>query len=391
MLDFKYYMPTRIFFGQHPIQTVVDEIVSRKYRKVLIHGSTNIDRYAPGLLSELQTRLQTSGVDSLFLGGVVPNPRLSVAKSGIELCRKENVDFVLAVGGGSAIDSSKCIALGTKYDGDVWDFYCGKANLTECLPVGVILTHAASGSETSDGSVITNEAIWKKRDFGSDALRPKFAFMNPEYTFSLSPKQTAFGVADIIMHTMERYFTPTKNVDLTDGLCEAIIRDTMKNARIVLNDPKHYDARAAIMWAGSICHNGLLSCGRKGDWSTHKIEHAVGGMFDIAHAAGVVAIWGSWARYVAPNNIPRFVKFAVNVMGCKNDPANPERTELDGICAMESFFREIGLFTSFAGLNIRLADKEMDELADEVVIKGAIGNLQKLGKEDVKQILAMSN
>ena len=351
MLDFKYYMPTRIFFGQHPIQTVVDEIVSRKYRKVLIHGSTNIDRYAPRLLSELQTRLQTSGVDSLFLGGVVPNPRLSVAKSGIELCRKENVDFVLAV----------------------------------------ILTHAASGSETSDGSVITNEAIWKKRDFGSDALRPKFAFMNPEYTFSLSPKQTAFGVADIIMHTMERYFTPTKNVDLTDGLCEAIIRDTMKNARIVLNDPKDYDARAAIMWAGSICHNGLLSCGRKGDWSTHKIEHAVGGMFDIAHAAGVVAIWGSWARYVAPNNIPRFVKFAVNVMGCKNDPANPERTALDGICAMESFFREIGLFTSFAGLNIRLADKEMDELADEVVIKGAIGNLQMLGKEDVKQILAMSN
>ncbi len=387
MLDFRYYMPTKVIFGHFGAKEAIAEIVEGKYKSVLIHASDRVDKHFPGLVESLQIGLSKEGIDSCFLGGVVPNPRLSIAEKGIKMCKEKGIDFILAIGGGSAIDSAKCIGYGALVDHPVWDFYCGKSKPKGCLPVGVILTRAASGSETSDGSVITNEDGWLKRDCGSDYARPKFAIMNPVNTYSLSPFLTAIGVADILMHTMERYFTPTRNVDLIDGLCEAILRDVMRQGEILITDPQNYEARAAVMWAASICHNGLLSTGRKGDWATHKIEHAISGMFDVHHGAGVAALWSTWARYVYQNDVKRFVKFAVNAMGIIPDYFDDNETALRGILAMEDYFRKLGLGVTLKELGIELSLEQAEELANEITINGPVGNFTKLEKEDVVNIL----
>ena len=314
MFDFNYFTPTKVVFGKDSESKLVDLVKEFGGKKLLIHyGGGSVIR--SGLLKRVTDSLDAAGIQYVTLGGAVPNPHLSLVYEGIELCKKENVDFLWAVGGGSAIDSAKAIGYGVCNEGDVWDFYDYKRQAKGCLPLGVILTLSATGSEMSDSSVITKEEGLVKRGYSSDYSRPKFAIMNPDLTKTLPDYQTACGCADIMMHTMERYFTNGGNMELTDALAEGLLRTVKKNALILVKDPDNYDARAEVMWAGSLSHNGLTGCGNDGgDWMTHKLEHELGGLYDVAHGAGLAAIWGSWARYVYKDCLPRFKKFALNVM-----------------------------------------------------------------------------
>ena len=288
MKDFNYYAPTEVVFGKESEEQVARLVKKYGGTKVLVHyGGQSAIR--SGLLPKIFDLLNQAGIDFVKLGGVVPNPRLSLAQKGIELCRKEGVDFILAVGGGSVIDSSKCIAYGVPYEGNVWDFYLSKAKATAMLPLAAVLTIPAAGSEMSESSVITNEEGDVKLGYSNNLSRPKFAIMNPCRTFTLPPYQTAAGVTDMMMHTMERYFTKDDDMDLTTEIAEAMLR-SMKNAVFaVLKNPEDYRNRAQIMWGGSLMHNGLTGCGVSDDWATHQLEHELSGMFDVTHGAGLAA------------------------------------------------------------------------------------------------------
>ena len=349
MFDFKYFTPTKVLFGRGAETKAAEMIRAFGGTKVLVHyGKGSVIR--SGLLQRVTNQLTEAGIPFVTLGGAVPNPRLSLVYEGIALCRKEGVDFLLAVGGGSAIDSAKAIGYGVANEGDVWDFYEGRRKPAACLPLGVILTLAATGSEMSDSSVITKEEGLVKRGCNTDLCRPKFALMNPELTMTVSAYQTACGCSDIMMHTMERYFTNGGNMEITDALAEGLLRTVMAKAEILAKNPADYDARAEVMWAGSLSHNGLTGCGScGGDWMTHKLEHELGGLYDVAHGAGLTAIWGSWARYVYRDCLPRFRRFAVHVMGIAPDGTD-EEIALRGIEALEAFFRRIGMPTSLREL-----------------------------------------
>lgn len=391
MENFNYYTPTKVVFGKGTEEQVGELVKSCGCRKVLVHyGSGSVKR--TGLLDRIYHALDEAEISYVSLGGVVPNPHLSLVYEGIELCRKEGVDFLLAVGGGSVIDSAKAIGYGIANGGDVWDFYDGKRTASSCLPIGTVLTIAAAGSEMSNSSVITKEDGGIKRGYKSDYCRPRFAVMNPELTMTLPPYQTACGCVDIMMHTMERYLNQAENMELTDGISEHLIRTVMKNARILLDDPENYEARAEVMWAGSLSHNGLTGCGTDGgDWATHQLEHELGGMFDVAHGAGLAAVWGSWARYVVDARPERFAKFAVNVMGTE-DTGDVMQTALKGIEAMEAFYRSIEMPTNLRELGIEPTEEEMRELALKCSFFGKrkIGCVKKLDQEDTYQIYKMA-
>ena len=393
MRDFVYYAPTEVVFGRSAEEQTAR--LAKKYggRKVLVHYGGGSARRS-GLLDKVCGLLEAEGIQYITLGGVVPNPRLGLVHEGIELCRKNQIDLILAVGGGSAIDSSKAIAYGVPYEGDVWDFFCGKAVPVEALPVGAVVTNPASGSEMSDSCVITNEAEKDKRGYSSQLGRCRFAVLNPERTFTLPPYQTAAGVADIMMHTMERYFSNDMDMDLTEALAEALLRTLMENARKVMDNPQDYRARAQIMWGGSLSHNGLTECGMLRDWANHKMEHELSGMFDVTHGAGLTALWPTWARYVYKTNLPRFVRFAENVMGIAPNPQNPEETALKGIAAMEDFYRSIKMPVTISELLGRKASREeIEEMARRCSHDGAItvGKLRELGREDMKAIYSLAN
>ncbi len=387
MENFNYYAPTRVVFGKGTELQTGELVRECRCRKVLVHyGSGSVKR--SGLLDRIYEALEKAGVDYVALGGVVPNPRLSLVYEGIELCKKEAVDFILAVGGGSVIDSAKAIGYGMANEGDVWDFYARKRTAEGCLPLGVVLTIAAAGSEMSDSSVITNENGWIKRGYSSNYVRPKFAVMNPELTMTLPAYQTESGCVDIMMHTMERYLNQAENMELTDGFSEHLIRTVMKNAKILLENPRDYGARAEVMWAGSLSHNGLTGCGTDGgDWASHQLEHELGGMFDVAHGAGLAAVWGSWARYVMDARPERFARFAVQAMGVE-DTGNAVETARKGIEAMEEFYRSIEMPTSLKELGIEPTEDEIQELARKCSFDGSrtIGCVKKLGQEDIYQI-----
>ena len=391
MFDFKYYTPTKVFFGKNTELKVADLIKEFGGTKILIHyGGGSVVR--SGLLKRVTDTLDNAGISYVTLGGAVPNPHLSLVYEGIELCKKEGVDFLLAVGGGSAIDSAKAIGYGVANGGDVWDFYDYKRKAEGCLPLGVILTIAATGSEMSDSSVITKEEGLVKRGYSSDYSRARFAILNPELTMTLPDYQTACGCTDIMMHTMERYFTNGGNMDLTDALAEGLLRTVKDNAIILRDDPKNYDARAEVMWAGSLAHNGLTGCGNDGgDWMTHKLEHELGGLYDVAHGAGLAAIWGSWARYVYKDCLPRFKKFAVNVMGV-TDEGTDEEIALKGIEAMEDFYRAINMPTNLRELGVTVADGDLELMAHKcaVGVGGEMGSAKLLNEEDMLNIFRMS-
>lgn len=391
MNNFNYYTPTKVVFGKKTEENAGVLVKEQGCKKVLLHyGSGSVKRN--GLLDRIMKSLDDAGIPYVSLGGVVPNPRLSLVYNGIDLCKKEGVDFILAVGGGSVIDSAKAIGYGAANKGDVWDFYMKKRVPDACLPIGVVLTISAAGSEMSNSSVITNEDGWLKRGCNYDFCRPKFAIMNPEITMTLPTYQTESGCVDIMMHTMERYLNHGENMELTDGISENLICTVMKNAKILLNDPDSYDARAEVMWAGSLSHNGLTGCGTDGgDWATHQLEHELGGMFDVAHGAGLAAVWGSWARYVVDERPERFAKFAINVMGVEPTDDLME-TAIRGIEKMEEFYRFVNMPTSLKELGIDPTEEQLKELAYKCSFKGTrtIGCVKKLNQQDMYNIYKMA-
>ena len=392
MKDFKYYTPTEVVFGEKSEEKVARLVKKHGGTKVLVHygGQSAIKS---GLLDKVCGLLSEEGIEFFKLGGVVPNPRLSKVYEGIDLCRKEGIDFILAVGGGSVIDSAKAIACGVPFEGDVWDFYLGKLHAEVCLPVASVLTIPAAGSEMSESSVITNEDGGVKLGYSNDITRPKFAIMNPVRTFTLPPYQTAAGVTDMIMHTMERYFTHDDDMTLTTEVAEAVMRTLMDSVFAVLKNPEDYRHRAQIMWGGSIAHNGLTGCGVADDWATHQLEHELSGMFDVTHGAGLAAVWPSWARYVYKENVSRFVRFAVNVMGVPNDFTDPEGTALKGIEAMERFYHAIGMPVNIHELIGRdITDDEIKEMARKCSrdYKSTQGCFKVLDHSDMEAIYRMA-
>ena len=392
MKDFNYYAPTEVVFGEQSEEQVARLVKKYGGTKVLVHyGGQSAVR--SGLLDKVCSLLSEEGVEFVKLGGVVPNPRLSLAQEGIELCRKENVDFILAVGGGSVIDSAKCIAYGVCFSGNVWDIYLGKAVPTTMLPLAAVLTIPAAGSEMSESSVITNADGDVKLGYSNALSRPKFAIMNPRRTFTLPPYQTAAGVTDMIMHTMERYFSKDDDMDLTTDLAEALMRRMKTAVFDVLRNPEDYRQRAQIMWGGSLAHNGLTGCGISDDWATHQLEHELSGMFDVTHGAGLAAIWPSWARYVMHENLSRFVRFAVNVMDVPNDFADPEGTALKGIEAMECFYHAIGMPINIRELIGRdITDEEIKEMTRKCSrnYTSTCGCLKVLKADDMEAIYKMA-
>lgn len=387
MQDFEYYTPTHVVFGKHAVERVGELITGQNGKKVLIHyGGGSAKR--SGLLDRVTDALEQSGISYVMLGGVVPNPRLGLVREGIALCKREGVDFILAVGGGSVIDSSKAIAYGIANDCDVWDFYAKKRVPQACAPVGTILTIAAAGSEMSNSSVITNEDGWLKRGLSTELCRCKFAIMDPTLTYTLPAYQTASGAADVMMHTMERYFTQVDTLGLTDSIAESLLKSVMRDVTAALKNPEDYDARAGLMWASSLSHNGLTGCGTDGgDWSCHQLEHELSGKYDVAHGAGLCAVWSSWARTVMPANPARFAKFAIQVMGVQPG-ADDIETANRGIDAMEAFFQSIGMPVRINQMGIELTEEDMRELAYKCSFMDTrkIGRFVPLDKEAIYKV-----
>ena len=387
-----YYTPTRVTFGIGAEEAAATELIREGARNVLIHyGSDRVIRN--GLIEGVERRLDEAGIRSTRLGGVVPNPRLSLVRKGIELCRSEKIDFILAVGGGSVIDSAKCIGYGVAYDGDVWDFYSQKATPKASLPVGCILTMAAAGSEMSDSSVITNEDGWLKRGCNSDVCRLRFALLNPALTYTLPSYQTACATVDIMMHTMERYFTGGNSLALTDELAFSLLRSVKEAGTRALEKPDDYQARATLMWASSLSHNGLMAVGNdtRGDWACHQLEHELSGMFDVAHGAGLAAIWPSWARYNIGTDPARIAKLGYNVFNVTDSGQADRDAELT-IEAVEAFYRSIGMPVRISGLGINLTDGDIDQLALKCTFFGkrTIGAFRKLDGKMIRDIYTLA-
>lgn len=386
MENFTFKNATKIIFGKDTENQVGIETASYGGKVLLHYGGGSIKKY--GLYGRILKSLRDAGLKIIELGGVQPNPRLSLVKKGIDICRKEKVDFILAVGGGSAIDSAKAVASGVSYNGDVWDFYTGKAVVDKVIPVGVVLTIPAAGSEASNGSVITNEEGLYKRAFTSEKLRPRFAILNPEISYTLPSYQTACGVSDIMAHIMERYFTKVKNVDLTDRLCEATLKTVISNIPIILKEPENYEARAEIMWAGTIAHNDILGTGRIGDWGSHGMEHELSGIYDIAHGAGLSIIFPAWMKYVYKQDVEKFAQFAVRVWNVEPDFKDIEKTALEGIETLKDFYEKIGLPITLKEANIPY--DRLEEMAEKCTEGGPVGNFVRLDKSDVLEILKLA-
>lgn len=391
--SFEYFSPTRVIFGKETEKQTGKLI--REYggsRVLVLYGGKSAVR--SGLLDLVKESLKEEELYFQELGGIVPNPHLDKVYEGIEIGKNEGIDFLLAVGGGSVIDTVKAIAYGLgEPEKDVWELYEHTRKARKCLPVASVLTIAAAGSETSRSSVITNEKTLEKRAYDDNLARPKFAIMNPEFTKTLPDYQTESGCTDIMMHTIERYFTNGGNMEITDALAEGLLRTVMENAKILHTEPDNYDARAEIMWAGSLAHNDLTGCGNDGgDFMSHKLEHELGGMFDVTHGAGLAAIWPSWARYVYKYCLPRFVKYAKNVMGVTAGGSD-EETALLGIKAMEEFYHSIGMPVNLKELGIHPTEEQIREMAEGCLKASgsATGSAKKLDLQDMIRIYQMAN
>lgn len=392
MLNFTFCVPTRFVFGRGVEKETGREIKAFGAKKVLIHyGGGSVIK--SGLMKTVTDALDAEGIAYVSLGGVKPNPRASLVYEGIELARRENVDFILSVGGGSALDSAKAIAVGAPYDGDFWDFYIGKAKPACRIPVGTVLTLAATGSESSNSSVITREDTKEKVGLNNEFNRPVLAIMNPELTMTLPAYQTACGATDIMAHAMERYFTNETEVDVTDRMCEAVISSVVRAATIAMKDPCNYDARANLMWAGTVAHNDTVGVGRLGDFASHRIEHELSAMYDVAHGAGLAVVFPAWLRYQLEtgHNVMRLAQFAVRIWGCSMNFENPAETALRGIEAYESFLRSIDMPTTMKELGARSED--IPELARRVRRSpdGTVGQFQKLNTAAIERIFRIAD
>ena len=384
MQNFQFYSPTEFVFGRDTEDRAGELVKKHGGSKVLIHyGGGSAER--SGLLGRVRASLDKAGVSYVELGGVKPNPRDTLVYEGIELCRREGIDFILSVGGGSTIDSSKAIALGVPYSGDFWDFYSGAARPEAALPAGTVLTIAAAGSEGSGDSVITKEDGGLKRGTGSDLIRPRFSILDPQLTCTLPAYQTACGATDIMAHVFERYFTNTKEVEITDRLCEAVLMTMIKETPRVIADPSDYDARANIMWAGMVAHNNIVGVGREQDWNSHGIEHELSALYDCAHGAGLAVIMPAWMEFVYKHDVMRFAQAAVRIWGCHMDFENPENTAREGIIRFRRFLSSIGMPLTFAELGAKPED--IPALVDKFGIgDGKTGGFVKLTAEDIAAI-----
>ena len=355
MENFTFYSPTKFVFGKETENQAGSLVKEFGGSRVLVHfGGQSAEK--SGLLNRVRSSLKASELFFVELGGVHPNPLDDLVYEGIDLCRKNNIDFILAVGGGSVIDSAKAIAIGANYNGDFWDFYSGKAAPETAIPVGTILTIAAAGSEGSGDSVITRKEGMLKRATGGECLRPRFSILNPALTQTLPAFQSACGATDIMAHVCERYFTNTKNVETTDRLCEAVLLAMIHETPKVISEPNDYEARANIMWAGMVAHNNIVGVGREQDWNSHGIEHELSGLYDCAHGAGLAVIMPAWMEYVYKHDVMRFCQWATRVWGCKMDYAEPEATALEGIHRFREFLHNIGMPINFSELGAKEND-----------------------------------
>lgn len=389
MQNFDYISPTYFAFGRDT-ENRAGELCRRfGAGKVLLHyGQGSVIR--SGLLDRVKKSLDAADIPYVELGGVVPNPRLDMVREGIDFCREHEVDFILAVGAGSAIDSAKAIAVGVPNERDIWEIWENGIPVDEVLPVATVLTLPATGSEASRSSVITNEETKQKYGYGTDQIRPVFSIMNPELTFTLPPFQTACGIMDMIAHILERYFSPTQGVNLTDRMMEGTLKAIIRDAEIVMREPVNYDARANIMWAGTIAHNNILGVGRLQDWASHAIEHELSALYDVAHGAGLAVVFPAFMRYTMEQDIPRFQQFAVNVFNIDNDFRNPEVTALKGIEAFERFIKEV-LELPLTLEELGGDPKDIPWLAEHCRFKSELlGNFKPLTREDVAEILKLT-
>jgi hypothetical protein len=383
MNNFTFHNYTRVLFGKGMESRTGREMKSIGTKALLHYGGGSIREN--GLYDRLVASLQAADMPFVELGGVQPNPRVSLVREGIDLCRREGVDCILAAGGGSVIDSAKAIAIGIPYEGDVWDFFAAKAKARTATPVGVVLTMPAAGSETSTRMVISNEEGAHKTPLGYPFSRPQFAVLNPEIAFTLPAYQVACGAADIMAHIMERYFTTQHNVEVTDGMCEAVLRTVINTAPRVLAEPDNYDAWAELMWAGTIAHNDILDTGRTGDWSSHNIEHQISALYDVAHGAGLAVVFPAWMQHVYPQDVERFVQYATRVWGVPYLAGQQDRVARAGIERLKSFFSSIGLPVSLQQLGV--GDDRIDDMARKACERGAFGSFKKLAADDVHEIL----
>lgn len=384
MENFVYYNPTQLIFGRGQLAQLEEKAKQLGNTVLLVYGGGSIKR--SGLYDKVTALLQAAGCRVLELPGVEPNPRLSTVKKGIDLCRTEGVDWILAVGGGSVIDAAKAVAVGVPYEGDVWDFYSRKAVAEKALPLGTVLTLAATGSEMNRGSVVTN---WEtKEKHGAGTTFPTFSILDPENTFSVPRDQTIYGISDILSHVFEQYFTHTTEIPLQTRFAESIMKTVIENAERVLENPHDYDARANILYCGTMALNGTLPVGVTTDWATHSIEHAVSAVYDIPHGGGLAIIFPKWMRYVYRENVARFVRFAVEVWNVDPAGKTDEEVALEGIAATEAFFARIGAPTRLA--DYQITDEYLEEMAEKATPFGPIGQFKTLTKEDVLEILRMA-
>ena len=385
MNNFTFYSPTKFVFGKNTEKEAGSLVKEFGGSKVLIHfgGGSAVKS---GLLGRVEKSLSAKKIPYVELGGVHPNPLDTLVYKGIEICKKEGIDFILAVGGGSVIDSAKAIAIGSLYDGDFWDFYSGKASPKKALPVGTVLTIAAAGSEGSGDSVITKEKGMVKRGTGGECIRPRFSILNPALTQTLPAYQTACGATDIMAHVCERYFTNTKNVETTDRLCEAVLLAMINETPKVIKNPDDYEARANIMWAGMVAHNNIVGVGRDQDWNSHGIEHELSGLYDCAHGAGLAVIMPSWMDYVYKHDIMRFAQWATRVWSCKMDFSDPEKTAKEGIKCFRQFLKSIGMPLNFTELGAK--EKDIPQLVKNFGLPkdGKTGGFVKLSSKDIAEI-----
>ena len=389
MEDFTFYAPTYFAFGKNSEQQIGSLVKRFGGHKVLIHyGGGSVRRN--GVYARVMASLEAAAIPVAELGGVQPNPRSGLVYEGIELCRREGVDFILAVGGGSVIDSAKAIAAGMPYEGDFWDYYTQGKPVQKALPVGTVLTIAAAGSEGSPDTVITHENGMFKRAASGEALRPRFSVMNPEFTLTLDAYQTACGITDIMAHVCERYFTNTTDVEITDRLCEAVLKAVIEEAPKVIRNLGDYQARANILWAGMVAHNNLVGVGRRQDWNSHTIEHELSSLYDVAHGAGLAVIMPAWMRHVMRHDVSRFAQFAVRVWGCDMDFAHPENTAAEGIARFRAFLTSIGMPANFTQLGAKAED--IPALVDHLfaAVDEPLTGFMTLTRQDVEQIYRLA-
>ncbi|WP_243387649.1 iron-containing alcohol dehydrogenase [Bacillus kexueae] len=386
MNSFEFFNPTKLIFGKDQLTQLKTEVPKYGKKVLLVYGSGSIKRN--GIYDNVITYLNEIGAEVFELSGVEPNPRISTVRKGVEICKTEGIEFLLAVGGGSVIDCTKAIAAGAKYDGDAWDIVIQKYIPTDALPLGTVLTLAATGSEMNAGSVITNWETKEKYGWGNPAVFPKFSILDPTHTFTVPKDQTIYGIVDMMSHVLEQYFHNVENTPLQDRMCESVLRTVIEAAPKLVDDLENYELRETILYAGTIALNGMLSMGYRGDWATHNIEHAVSAVYDIPHAGGLAIIFPNWMKHNLHVNPKRFKQLAVNVFDVNAEGKSDEEVALEGIEKLREFWTSIGAPTRLADYNID--DTNLELMAEKAAINGEFGNFNKLNKEDVYEILRAS-